>query len=101
MKLISLATELINMDIENKLCSNIKGNRNWCIRTEHYITPNGQEIKKAYVGKFGAFKRRHMLSAFIVDIAKYHIRWYGYTYKRDFEHTMMILAENEYYIHWI
>lgn len=100
-ELKTIIEEFVSMETDNKIFSKIRGNRNWGIKTEHYFTPNGQEIKVAYVGKFGTLNRRGMLSAKISDIAKYHIRWYEYTYKKDLEHTIMILAENDYYIKWI
>jgi len=96
-----MVCNLISMEYENDLYSEIKGNRNWCIRTEHYITPNNQEIKVAYVGKFGSLKRRGLLSELISNVEKYHIRWYKYTYKKDFEKNITRLAENNFSISWI
>ena len=100
-ELKEMVLNLISMEYENDLYSEIKGNRNWCIRTEHYITPNGQEIKTAYVGKFGALARRGFLSELVSNIGKYHIRWYEFTYKKDFEKNITRLAENEFSIRWI
>lgn len=100
-ELTEMVFNLISMEYENDLYSEIKGNRNWCIRTEHYITSNGQEIKKAYVGRYGALVRRGLLSALIRNIGKYHIRWYEFTYKKDFEKNITRLAENEFSISWI
>lgn len=100
-ELVEITKNLIIMNYENNLYSEIKGNRNWCIRTEHYITSDGQEIKTAYVGRYGALKRRGLLSEFIRNIGKYHIRWYNFTYKKDFEKNITQLAENEFYIKWL
>lgn len=100
-ELMEMAINLINMDYENSLYSEVKGNRNWSIRTEHYVIADNEEIKIAYVGRHGALERRHMFSEFIRDIIKYNIRWYNYTYKKDFEKNITRLAENGFYIKWI
>ena len=100
-ELMKMAIEIIDMETENEIFSNCKGNRNWGIRIEHYMTADGAEIKKAYVGRYGALQRRGLLGAFIKDIGKYHIRWYEYTYKKDFETVITTLAENGFYIKWI
>ena len=100
-EIATIVEELISFEKDKKIFSKIKGNRNWGVRTEHYFTKNGQEIKNAYVGKFGAMNRRDMFSATLGAITKYHIRWYEYTYKKDLENTIMILAENGYFIKWV
>ena len=98
---MSKATEtvinLMEMEIENELGSVVRGNRNWAIRTEVLGS-----LKIAYVGRYGAMKRRGLMGARIAAIEKYNIRWYKYTYKKDFEKALKMLENDNYYkIGWV
>lgn len=101
MELKEMVIELTKMDIENKLFSNVKGNRNWAIQTKRYINDDGIELKWAYVARYGMMERRGCFSEFLTDIAKYHIRWYKFTYKKDFEEAIKILESDGYEIYWL
>ena len=94
-ELLKMALDLKKMTEENKVMSIIRGNRNWEIKTTNY---NGR--KCAYVGRHGAMKRNGQLGAFIRDIGKYNIRWYTYTYKKDFDDALTMLEKNNYEIWW-
>lgn len=97
-ELMEMAIELKKMEEENNIMSNVKGNRNWGIKTE--IFPKSGD-KYAYIGRYGALRRRGLMSEFIKDIIKYRIRWYEYTYKKDFEEAVTMLENNNYNIRWI
>ena len=97
----NIVNNLIEMDIENKLHSNIRGNRNWAIKLEHYYTTNNEEKKIAYVGRYGLMYKRGFLRCYLKEIGLYGIRFYSYTYKKDLEHTITQLLENDFYIKWI
>ena len=95
---MKIAIELKKMDEENNIMSIIKGNRNWGIKTE--IVPESGK-KYAYIGRYGALCRRGLMSELIKNIIKYHIRWFEYTYKKDFESAVAMLENNNYIIRWI
>lgn len=93
-ELTKIAIELVEMDVVNNLCSKLDGRRNWTIRIEER-----EDVKVAYVGGYGVMKRRGMLGAFLKSIAKYHIRWFEYTYKKDFKKAVKVLEDNGYIIY--
>lgn len=85
---------LVNVEIADKLYSKVEGNRNWAIKVETLRT--GRKI--ATCNRYGVLKRRGYLSAFLWEIAEYHIRWYYFTYKKDYEEIKKILENNGYTI---
>ena len=97
-ELIKMAVELKKMDEENNIMSIVKGNRNWGIKIE--IIPESGN-KYAYIGRYGALCRRGLMGEFIRNIIKYHIRWFEYTYKKDFEEAVTMLENNNYIIRWV
>jgi hypothetical protein len=97
-ELMEMALEIKKMDEENKIMSVLRGNRNWGIRIE--IMPESGN-KYAYIGRYGTLERRGLLSELISEIVKYHIRWFTYTYKKDFEEAITMLENNNYKIRWI
>ena len=96
-KVTETVVSLMKMEIENELGSVVRGNRNWAIKTMVL-----GELKIAYVGRYGAMKRRGLMGDRIAAIEKYNIRWYKYTYKRDFEKALKMLENDNYYaIDWV
>ena len=72
MTLTEMGLGLMVMDMENTVCSKVRGNRNWSIRVEH-------KDKVAMVGRFGMMKRRNFMQAMVKTIIEKGIRWYEYT----------------------
>lgn len=85
---------LIDVEIADKLYSKVEGNRNWAIEVE--TSKSGRKV--ATCNRYGVLKRRGYLTAFLTAIAEYHIRWYYFTYKKDYEETKKILENNGYII---
>lgn len=100
MEMMEMAVALMEMEEENKVFSKVRGNRNWAIRTERFVNKEGKECKFAYVGRFGALNRANLMSALIVTIAKYNIRWYEFTYKKDFMEALQKLERDGFNIWW-
>ena len=84
-----IAKEMVDMEIVNKLGSDVCGRRNWAIRIE--TRPDNSKI--AFVGGFGQMKRCGFMSEYLNYIAKYHVRWFEFTYKKSFEKTLAILEK--------
>ena len=93
-ELTKIAIELVEMDVVNNLCSKLDGRRNWAIRIEER-----EDRKVAYVGGYGRMADCRMMSAYLKEIAKYHIRWFKYTYKKDFKKAVKVLEDNGYIIY--
>ena len=100
-ELAELAIGVLNMDRESKYFSKVKGNRNWCIRTERLITEEGKTYKSAWMGRYGAMTRHGMMGESLRYICKYNVRWYEFTYKKDFEEMVSLLEADGYRIRWI
>lgn len=96
MTLTDMALEMLKMDTENKIFSEIKGRRNYAIRIEE-IDGN----KNCYVGTYGQMKRRGMMGEFIYLIAKFNVRWFIFTYKRDLLKALNVLKHCNYNIIWL
>ena len=93
-ELTKIAVEMVKMDVENTLGSKVDGRRNWAIRIEKH-----GEVKVAYVGGFGKMAKRNLMGAYIRTIAKYQIRWFEYTYKKDFKAAVKTLEDTDYVIY--
>ncbi len=91
-------TEMVNgltkMETTNKYFSKVNGNINWTIRIETGITGK----KYAYAGRAGALRKRGLTSAYIREICERNIRWFDFTYKKDFEEMVELLKVDEYMI---
>ena len=81
--LTEITAELITMDIMNKVCSKVNGRRNYVIRTE-----NGKIV---FAGGYGTAKRYGWLSEYLTYITEHHVRWYEFTYKKDFDEACALL----------
>ena len=92
----NLLTEIATMNVENNLGSKVRGNKNWAIRVMTY----SDDYKPAEVGRYGTMNKLGYLGASFKDIAKYQIRWYYFTYKKDFDEAVKKLEENGYRIYW-
>ena len=95
MELTDIALEVIEAEKEQKLASIVRGRKNYVIRTE---MDNGVT---AYVGTLKALHDKGLKAAFLVDVVKYHIRWFYFTYKKDFMTAVNILEENGCEVIWI
>ena len=93
-ELTKIAVELVKMDVESTLGSKVEGRRNWAIRIE-----NHDGVKVAYVGAYGQMRRRNLMSEYIRIIKKYQVRWFEYTYKKDFKAVVKALEEAGYNIY--
>lgn len=81
----TIINDFKGMLLEEQLFSKVPGRRNWAIRVEH-------KDKIAYVGKFKALADRGFLSPTkLKTIAEKKIRWYEFTYKKDFMPMVFIL----------
>lgn len=99
-ELMNIVENLVAMEIENKMNSKVEGRRNWLIRTE---VMNGVKYIM-FCGGYGEGDRRGWLAPeMIANIGKYSIRWYTYTYKKDYLEAVKMLKENgykEFYANW-
>lgn len=93
-ELTKIAVELVKMDVESTIGSKVDGRRNWAIRTE-----NHGDVKVAYVGAYGQMRRRNLMSEYIRIIKKYQVRWFEYTYKKDFKAVVKALEDAGYIIY--
>lgn len=93
-ELTKIAVELVKMDVENTLGSKVEGRRNWAIRIEKH-----DNVNVAYVGGYGRMARRNLLGEYIRIINKYQIRWFEYTYKKDFKTVVKALEDSGYVIY--
>ena len=75
---------MLLMILKEQLFSKVSGKRNWVIRVEH-------KNKIAYVGRFKALADRGFMSSKVKTIAEKKIRWYEFTYKKDFMPMVFIL----------
>lgn len=94
MTIKEIGLEMATMEIEGAICSKVKGSRNWIIRVEH-------KEKVAIVGRQNTMKRNCFLTAIVTTIIERKIRWYEYTYKKDFMASINQLEEANYKIYWI
>lgn len=77
-EIISGLTEMV---IENEINSKVEGRRNWVIRTE---VRNGKKVIP-YAGGYGrAVDIGWVGPELITTIVKNSIRWYEFTYKKDY-----------------
>lgn len=75
--------------------SKINGRRNYCIILE-------TNYKNAYMGNYGAMKRRGYLAPIsITYMAKAGICWLYYTYKKDYNDAIKEIQNNNYNINMI
>lgn len=93
-ELTKIAVEMVKMDVENELGSKVDGRRNWAIRIE-----NHGDVKVAYVGGYGRMAKRNLLGEYVRIIKKYQIRWFEYTYKKDFKAVVKALEDANYVIY--
>lgn len=93
-ELTKIAIELAKMDIESTLGSKVEGRRNWAIRIEKH-----GDRKIARVGGYGQMRRRNLLCEYVRIINKYQIRWFEYTYKKDFKVAVEALENAGYVIY--
>ena len=93
-ELVKIAKDLVQMDVESAIGSKVEGRRNWAIRIE-----NHDGVKVAYVGGYGQMRRRNLMGEYIRIIRKYHIRWFEYTYKKDFKTVVKTLKNAGYIIY--
>ena len=77
----NILNEMINMEIENALNSRVIGRRNWVIRVQN---TEDNERYICYAGGFGQANRYGYLSERLSFIAERKVRWYEFTYKKDF-----------------
>lgn len=90
---VKMMSNLVAMEIENNSHSKINGRRNWVIRTEIY---DGEKCV-VFHGAFGEGERRGWLAPeSLKNIEKYSIRWYKYTYKKDYLKALEELKNDGY-----
>jgi hypothetical protein len=89
MTLTETAKALQNMDRENTLGSKVNGRRNYIIRVE-------DNCKIVFAGMMGEARRRGETAEYIRYIILHHVRWYEFTYKKDFKEALDKLKEMGY-----
>lgn len=93
--MLEIITELIEAEVARKVNSKIDGNRNWLIHTE---IVNGQ-LRISYAGRPGAGSAYQVCS--LAEMAKYHYRWYYFTYKKDYKEAYdTLIASGAVYCGW-
>lgn len=85
-ELMEMALELATMEVENTMRSKVDGRRNWVIRVETWHTTDGNSKRViTYRGGFGIASDRGYLGCFLREIGERKIRWYEFTYKKDYK----------------
>lgn len=82
--MLEIIQGLTEMMIDNELHSKVSGNRNWIIKVENADSGNRYITYAGRPGNASYFMQR----GFITDIVKYKIRWYYFTYKKDFDEAI-------------
>jgi hypothetical protein len=82
--LSEIIAELNNLKREETLCSKVQGRRNWVIRTEFI----NNKMYVRYAGSFGGADRFGYLTESLQYMAEHHVRWYVFTYKKDYTETL-------------
>lgn len=90
-KLMNIAMNALAMELENNLFSKVEGRRNWVIRVQTSSQTGNRFIY--YKGGFGKACRLNCMEAYLRDIANEKIRWYEFTYKKDYLKALEILKE--------
>ena len=85
-EITKMAMNLKLMETENNIVSKVDGRRNWFIRTE--IRNNHLLI---YNCGFGEAKNKGLTSCRLFDIPKYNIRFYTFTYKKNYKKALETL----------
>lgn len=88
MKLNEVVETLAAVEVADKIVSNTPGRRNWLIRTE--VSRKG-ELVIFYNGAYGRADDLGLLSERISYIAEHKVRWYKFTYKKDYEAALNAL----------
>ena len=88
-ELHDLAVEMMALSIEERLMSKVDGAKRYAVKVSH-------QSHMAVAGAYGMMKRRNFLTASVKDITKNDIRWYTFSYKKDFLETVHRLEENGY-----
>jgi len=83
-ELMRTALELIETEVEGAINSKVDGRRNWVIRVE---TINGQRVI-TYCGGYGEALRYGRMSCLLRELGQYKIRWYKFTYKKDYKDAL-------------
>lgn len=83
----TLVNELKEMDAENKLYSKVTTNRNWGIQLQT-IPSTGERYATA--GRWNSLTHCY----FLTEIRERHIRWFSFTYKKDFKEMVKVLEDS-------
>ena len=92
MEILNIATELVEMEKINDIMSILPGKRNWVIRIGVY---DGEKTID-YSGTFGNAAKKGYMGAMVKTIIDYKIRWFEYTYKKDFLTALSLLKNLGY-----
>jgi len=85
-KLVEMAVALTVMEVENTLHSKVDGRRNWVIRVETWTTTDGERKRViTYRGGYGFACDHGFMGCFVREIGERNIRWYTFTYKKDYQ----------------
>lgn len=85
-KLMEMAVALTAMEVENTLHSKVNGRRNLVIRVETWTTTNGERKRViTYRGSYSFACDRGFMSCFVKEIGEREIRWYTFTYQKDYK----------------
>lgn len=86
--MLEILTELIDSQISEKIVSKLDGNKNWMIHTEI----NNGKPRIRFAGRKG--QGEVFQTCFLSEMAKYHYRWFYFTYKKDYKKALEILLAN-------
>lgn len=87
-EMLEMLNELVENQIAGKIISKLDGNKNWMIHTE--VRNNKVYIR--FAGRTG--QGEIFRSCFLSDMAKYHYRWFYFTYKKDYKEALALLLAN-------
>lgn len=86
--MLETITELMNVQVADKVMSKLDGNKNWIIHTE---IKDGKIVIR-FAGKKG--QGEFYQNCFLSEIVKYHYRWFYFTYKKDYKEALEMLLAN-------
>lgn len=82
------AINLLTMELDEAIISKLDGRRNWVIRVE---TNSNNERIISYHGSYGEARRWGYLSCMLRELGIRKIRWYKFTYKKDYKAALELL----------
>lgn len=94
--MMEMAMDLIAMQLDEAIISKVDGRRNWVIRVENR---DGKRVI-TYKGGYGEAVRWGEMSCLLREIGEKKIRWYTFTYKKDYIEALKTLDNLDIKYYW-